>query len=142
MALMYRGHKQTGSLTPYGAIHALYLRMGVAEPLALAVAMLPGRRRALADFVPPLSSESKGVVEMSTAIGQVHAEQIALRGEHPLSIMDVWLASEFQELPVRIQGPIFARMRGTLFQSGSVTLELVELHGIERSTEGAGPSSG
>jgi hypothetical protein len=95
-------------------------RSSLIQDVAMLVAQLPGRHE-LAGFDDVLAAESLGTVEITTPVGSVQAEGRAMHGATQETL---WLAAELAHLPVRIQAP-------------GLTLELADLHGLERAAPSA-----
>jgi hypothetical protein len=59
----------------------------------------------------------------------VPVERLVLQGESEDMSLEVWRARELADLPVRFSGPVMGRR--------VTTMELVELHGLDRAAAGA-----
>jgi hypothetical protein len=104
------------------------LRMYILEPLAEMLVYLPGNRE-LAGFDDMLSAQSLGAAEISLPMGTFPVERLVLRGTREDMTVEVWRARELADLPVRFSGPVMGRRE--------TTMELVELHGLDRAAAGA-----
>jgi len=100
------------------------------EQLAQLLAVLPGHPE-IVGFDDVLSKESLGAAEISLPMGAFSVERLVLRGDIEDVNLEVWRARELGDLPVRFIGPVMARR--------ATTMELIELHGIERTSASAAP---
>ena len=104
------------------------LRMYILEPLAGMLAFLPGNRE-IVGFDDVLSTQSFGGAEISLPMGSVPVERLVMHGEGEDMSFEVWRARELADLPVRFSGPVMGRR--------VTTMELVDLHGLDRAVAGA-----
>jgi hypothetical protein len=105
------------NVLPIGLYKSLVMYLGSV------VARLPGRRE-LASLKGVLCKDSGDQVELTTAVGVVHAERREFRGgkAYPNSDVDLWLARELGGLPVRTESRAPGRR--------SKTMEVTQLYGI------------